>query len=87
VNAPLQGSAADIIKVAMIDLHRRLQLETPEAVMILQVHDELIVECPDAIVSQVTEIMRECMQQAVQLSVPLDVDIGVGKNWFDAHAL
>ncbi|MDQ6953373.1 MAG: DNA polymerase I [Mariprofundaceae bacterium] len=87
VNAPLQGSAADIIKVAMITLHERLKQEAPQAKMILQVHDELIVECPDAMLEQVSSIMRECMQTAVTLNVPLDVDIGVGKNWFDAHAL
>lgn len=87
VNAPLQGSAADIIKVAMIALHERLKQEAPQAKMILQVHDELIVECPDVMLEQVTGIMRECMQTAIALNVPLDVDIGVGKNWFDAHAL
>ncbi|MDQ6991042.1 MAG: DNA polymerase I [Mariprofundaceae bacterium] len=87
VNAPLQGSAADIIKVAMIALHQRLQQEAPQAKMLLQVHDELIVECPDSMREQVSDIMRECMQNAVSLNVPLDVDIGVAQNWFDAHAL
>jgi len=87
INAPLQGSAADIIKVAMIRLHQRLKEETPEAAIILQVHDELIVEAPHTQVHTVSEIMRECMESAVDLNVPLIVDIGTGNNWFDAHQL
>ena len=87
INAPLQGSAADIIKVAMIRLHQRLKAEAPEAAIILQVHDELIVEAPEAQAPAVSEIMRECMESAVDLNVPLTVDIGVGDNWFDAHPL
>jgi len=87
INAPLQGSAADIIKVAMINLHQRLQTEAPNAAMILQVHDELIVEAPASDAENVASIMRETMQSAVQLSVPLIVDIGIGDNWFEAHQL
>ena len=87
INAPLQGSAADIIKVAMIHLHQRLQDEAPEAAIILQVHDELIVEAPGCDVEKVSTIMRETMESAVSLSVPLIVDIGVGDNWFEAHQL
>jgi len=87
VNAPLQGSAADIIKVAMINLHQRLQEEAPEAKMILQVHDELIVECPKAESQQVIAIMRSEMEAAAKLNVPLIVDIGTGTSWFEAHAL
>ncbi len=87
INAPLQGSAADIVKVAMIHLHARLVKETPEARMILQVHDELVVECPEAMVSDVSDIMREEMESAAQLRVPLIVDIGWGKSWFAAHRL
>jgi len=87
INAPLQGSAADIIKIAMIRLHRRLQQEASEASIILQVHDELIVEVPQAQVQQVSAIMQETMEHAVQLNVPLIVDIGIGDNWFEAHQL
>ncbi len=87
INAPLQGSAADIIKVAMIRLHQRLQEEAPEAHMTLQVHDELVVECPQQQADMVSSIMREVMENAVELSVPLTVDIGQGANWFEAHAL
>ncbi|MFQ5518967.1 MAG: DNA polymerase, partial [Mariprofundus sp.] len=87
INAPLQGSAADIIKIAMIRLHARLKKEAPDAAIILQVHDELIVEAPAAQQDSVSAIMRETMQGAVQLNVPLIVDIGVGNSWFEAHQL
>jgi len=87
INAPLQGSAADIIKISMIALHQRLAQQAPDAHMILQVHDELIVECPHQDVEQIAQIMREEMEGAAQLRVPLIVDIGTGLNWFEAHAL
>ncbi|MFQ5345270.1 MAG: DNA polymerase I [Mariprofundus sp.] len=87
INAPLQGSAADIIKIAMIRLHQRLQTEAPEAHIILQVHDELIVEAPATQIQQVSSIMQETMEAAVNLNVPLIVDIGTGDNWFEAHQL
>ncbi|ATX80082.1 DNA polymerase I [Mariprofundus aestuarium] len=87
INAPLQGSAADIIKVAMIHLHRRLHEELPQATITLQVHDELIVEAPAAQAEKAAIIMKETMESAVQLHVPLIVDIGMGSNWFDAHQL
>ncbi len=87
INAPLQGSAADIIKVAMIRLHEELQRHAPEAHMILQVHDELVVEAPEAQAQAVAAIMRREMESAVSLHVPLTVDIGTGKSWFDAHRL
>jgi DNA polymerase-1 len=87
INAPLQGSAADIIKVAMINLHKRLRAEAPEAAIILQVHDELIVETPEDQLEAVSGIMRETMESAVKLRVPLTVDIGAGNSWFNAHQL
>jgi len=87
INAPLQGSAADIIKIAMIRLHQRLQTEAPDAHIILQVHDELIVEAPAAQIQKVSSIMQETMESAVDLNVPLIVDIGSGDNWFEAHQL
>ncbi|NWF37714.1 DNA polymerase I [Mariprofundus sp. NF] len=87
INAPLQGSAADIIKVAMINLHRRLLDEMPAATITLQVHDELIVEAPAAEAEKVATIMKETMESAVQLHVPLIVDIGMGSSWYDAHQL
>ena len=87
INAPLQGSAADIIKVAMIRLHSRLRTEAPEATITLQVHDELIVEAPKDQLEAVSSIMRETMESAVALRVPLTVDIDTGNSWFDAHQL
>ncbi|MDX8408081.1 MAG: DNA polymerase I, partial [Mariprofundaceae bacterium] len=87
INAPLQGSAADIIKVAMINLHRRLKEEVPQAHIILQVHDELVIETPEPLADQVSDIMREAMESAVALDVPLIVDIGSGHSWFEAHQL
>lgn len=87
INAPLQGSAADIIKVAMIKLHQRLQQEFPEAKMTLQVHDELVIECPEKEAEAVKNVVREVMQNAVEIRVPLIVDIGEGKSWFEAHQL
>ncbi len=87
INAPLQGSAADIIKVAMIRLHARLKKEAPEAHMILQVHDELVVEAAAGEADKVSAIMREEMQSAARLDVPLIVDLGLGVNWYDAHKL
>ncbi|ATX81209.1 DNA polymerase I [Mariprofundus ferrinatatus] len=87
INAPLQGSAADIIKVAMIDLHHRLKSESPESAITLQVHDELVVEAPHQQVESVSAIVRETMESAVKLHVPLTVDIGIGSSWFEAHRL
>jgi len=87
INAPLQGSAADIIKVAMVLLHQRLKAEMPEAKITLQVHDELVVEAPAAEAEKIATMMKETMESAVQLQVPLIVDIGMGRNWFDAHQL
>ncbi len=87
INAPLQGSAADIIKVAMIQLHRHLRDQFPDAKMTLQVHDELVIECPEKLAEAVTKTVRDVMEQAVELRVPLVVDIGCGRNWFEAHQL
>ncbi|HAT49365.1 MAG: DNA polymerase I [Nitrospirae bacterium] len=85
INAPIQGSAADLIKVAMIRLHHRLLDEGFQSRMILQVHDELVLETPEGEVDAVKEVIRSAMESAMQLSVPLKVDIGVGRNWDEAH--
>ncbi|GBD31991.1 DNA polymerase I [bacterium HR33] len=84
MNSPLQGSAADLIKVAMINLHRRLKESGMKAGMMLQVHDELVLESPLDEVEEVTRLVRREMEGAASLSVPLVVDIGVGNNWLDA---
>lgn len=85
MNTPIQGTAADIIKIAMIRVYDRLKRELPEAKLILQVHDELIVEVPEAVSEKALEILRDEMQNAVKLTVPLPVDAKIGKNWFDVH--
>ncbi|MCQ2405290.1 MAG: DNA polymerase I [Clostridia bacterium] len=83
-NMPIQGTAADIIKIAMIRVENRLKAEGLAAKLILQVHDELIVEAPQAEAEQVKQLLAEEMEKAVSLSVPMAVDAHVGETWFDA---
>ena len=83
VNLPIQGTAADIMKRAMVDVHQALAAR-PQARMILTVHDELLFEVPQAEAQDLAEIVRERMQSAAVLKVPLDVDVGIGENWKDA---
>ena len=85
VNSPIQGTAADIIKMAMVTIHRRLKEEGLNAQMIMQVHDELNFNVPMDEVDKVREIVVGEMQNVVHLTVPLIADCGVGKNWLDAH--
>ena len=85
VNAPIQGTAADIIKMAMVSIHRRLQEEHLSAQMIMQVHDELNFNVPAAEIDRVRDIVVSEMQNAVHLSIPLIADCGVGTNWLEAH--
>jgi DNA polymerase-1 len=85
LNAPIQGSAADIIKAAMLRVERALQASGVRSRLLLQVHDELVLECPHDEVHAVGEIVRREMGRAVELAVPLDVSIGVGSTW-DAAA-
>ena len=84
-NMPIQGTAADIIKLAMIRVHSRLARELPEAKLLLQVHDELIVECPAALGEQAAAILKEEMEHTVDFPLPLVASAGVGKSWADAH--
>lgn len=84
-NTPIQGTAADIIKLAMVHVWQRLRDEKLEARLLLQVHDELIVEAPEAEVEEVKRVLREEMEQVVQYSVPLTTDVGTGKTWLEAH--
>jgi DNA polymerase-1 len=85
INAPMQGTAADIIKKAMITVHDWLQRSRPGACMIMQVHDELVFEVEEDNVDKVRKRVVELMNSAAQLSVPLKVDVGVGLNWDEAH--
>ena len=81
---PIQGTAADILKKAMIDLHAALPARKLKARMILTVHDELLFESPRAEADDTVALARERMENAVRISVPLTVDVGVGDNWRDA---
>ena len=83
MNTPVQGAAADIIKIAMNAVHERLSQEGLEAKLILQVHDELIVECPENEREAVEKLLRDCMESAAQLRVPLVADVHAGKSWYD----
>jgi DNA polymerase-1 len=83
INAPIQGTAADIMKIAMISLHGRLQAGGYQARLLLQVHDELVLECPHEEVETITALVRDCMQSAYSLRVPLKVDVEIGPNWRD----
>ena len=85
LNMPIQGSAADIIKLAMVAVHRRLRAEGLKARLILQVHDELIVECPEEEASRVCEILSREMEHVAELSVPLTAEAHVGHSWAEAH--
>ncbi len=85
VNAPIQGSAADIMKIAMINVHRRFIAEGIRSRVILQVHDELVVDMLRTEQERVTAIVTECMESAAQLKVRLIADAGVGNNWLEAH--
>ena len=84
-NMPIQGTAADVMKLAMIRVDARLRRELPEAKLLLQVHDELIVECPEALAEQAKRILVEEMQGAADYSVPLVAEAGAGKSWAHAH--
>lgn len=84
MNAPIQGAAADIIKLAMVKVYRRLKAELPEVHLILQVHDELILEAPEAQAERAAALLKEEMEAAVKLAVPLTVDVHTGKSWYDA---
>ena len=83
MNAPIQGAAADIMKLAMINVYRALRKECPEARLVMQVHDELVVEVKAELAEQVKKILKREMENTVSLSVPLTVDVTVGKNWLE----
>lgn len=85
INAPLQGSAADIIKMAMVKLHRRLYNDGFKTNLLLQVHDELVLEAPEDEAEKVVKIIRKEMENAVMLDIPFTVDVGIGSNWREVH--
>jgi DNA polymerase-1 len=85
VNAPIQGSAADIIKLAMINIHNRFEKEGFKSKMLLQVHDELVFDAHKDELEIIRPIIKYEMENAFKMSVPLDVEVGIGENWLQAH--
>ena len=85
VNAPIQGSAADIIKIAMINIYKKLSSENWKSKMLLQVHDELVFDVHNSELEKIQPLIKHEMENAFKLDVPLEVEIGVGKNWLEAH--
>ena len=84
MNMPLQGSASDIIKLAMVKVQRKFKEANLKSKLVLQIHDELIVDAHPSEINKVKEILKICMQNVVILKVPLMVEINSGKTWFDA---
>ena len=85
VNAPVQGSAADIIKLAMIEVDSALREQSLKSFMVLQIHDELLLEVRREEIETVQKLLRDKMEGAVSLSVPLTIECNYGQNWLDAH--
>ncbi|MFQ5864296.1 MAG: DNA polymerase, partial [bacterium] len=85
INTPIQGTAADLIKVAMINIWNKLQERGLQTKMIMQVHDELVFEVTKTEVDAVRELVKQEMEEAIELDVPIKVDIGVGPNWLEAR--
>ncbi len=85
INTPIQGSAADLIKMSMIRVDREFREAGMEARLILQVHDELIVEAPEREIAGSERILKEAMEEVAKLSVPLTVSVSRGKNWGEIH--
>ena len=84
MNMPLQGSSADIIKIAMVNTHNAFNERGLKSKLILQVHDELVIDAPENEAEEVSEILKNEMENAVKLNVPLKVDVHCGKNWYEA---
>ena len=84
MNTPIQGTAADIIKIAMNNLYKALKDNNLKSKLVMQVHDELIVETLEEEQEIVKKLMKETMENVVKLDIPLDIDLNVGKSWYDA---
>ena len=85
INAPIQGSAADIIKIAMIDIHQWMQKEKLQSKMIMQVHDELVFDLYKEEQNLLVDKVEDFMKNAHPLEVPMEIEIGIGQNWLEAH--
>ena len=86
MNSPIQGTAADIMKLAMLKVHRRLKAELPMARLVMQVHDELIVEVPKAYADRAKQLLQEEMEGAVSLALPLTAEASHGQTWLEAKS-
>ena len=84
MNSPIQGTAADIIKIAMIAVEKELKKRNMKSRLVLQVHDELLIEAYKEELEEVKEILKDCMENAAALDVPLDIDMHTGKSWYEA---
>ena len=84
-NSPIQGTAADIIKIAMVNVFAELKKRNIDAHLIMQVHDELIIEANKNCVDEAKNILKDCMENAVKLNVPLTVEVNSGESWYEAH--
>ena len=84
INAPIQGTAADIMKIAMIELYKQMKNKKLESKLLLQIHDELLLEVKEDEKEQVKEILLNSMENAMKLTVPLKVDLSVANNWYEA---
>jgi DNA polymerase-1 len=85
INAPIQGSAADMIKIAMVNIHRDIQAQNLQSKMTMQVHDELVFDVLKTEIEQMKAIIKHRMQTAIKTTVPIEVEIGQGNNWLEAH--
>tara|TARA_B100001540_G_scaffold279908_1_gene268968 strand:- start:230 stop:724 length:495 start_codon:yes stop_codon:yes gene_type:complete len=85
INMPIQGTAAELIKIAMINVNNRIKESQLNSKMILQIHDELLFEVPKAELELLSELVKNEMENAIKLDIPLKVDCDYGKNWFEAH--
>ena len=85
INAPIQGSAADMIKVAMINIHKEFEKKKFRSRMILQVHDELVFDAHKEEVDDIKEVIIDKMKHAIKMIVPIEVELGTGKTWLEAH--
>jgi DNA polymerase-1 len=85
INAPIQGSAADVIKLAMIRVQKAMNEQKVKSKLILQVHDELVFDVPTSEIELMKKLVKTEMENAVKLVVPMEVEIGTGQNWLDAH--
>ena len=83
MNTPIQGTAADIMKIAMIQVYRRLQEEKSDAKLILQIHDELLIECKIEEKEKVKNLLQECMENAIKMEIPLKVEVSEADNWYE----